>query len=184
MYGRGDRLAPSDSQATAAMFRLRPETPADGDEVELLLDTAFGPGRTGLSSYRLRQGVAPVAELCLLAHDDYGSLAGSIRYWPVRIGDDHSALLLGPVAVHPTRQGEGLGAWLIVDTLERAVALGWTRVVLVGDEPYYSRFGFRRALATGLIFPPPVNESRLLARELVPGAMDKVSGTVRRWSEQ
>lgn len=166
------------------MFRLRPETPDDADAVELLLDTAFGPGRTGLSSYRLRQGVAPVAGLCLIAHDDYDSLAGTIRYWPVGIGEDLPALLLGPVAVHPTRQGEGLGAWLIVETLERAAALGWTRVILVGDEPYYRRFGFRRALARGLSFPPPVNEARLLARELVPGAMDKVSGPVRRWSQQ
>ena len=166
------------------MFRLKPETAEDGDEVELLLDTAFGPERTGLSSYRLRQGAEPVAELCLLARDDYDSLAGTIRYWPVRIGEAHPALLLGPVAVHPTRQGEGLGAWLIVETLERARALGWTRAVLVGDEPYYSRFGFHRGPAAGLVFPPPVNEARLLARELFPGAMEKVSGPVQRWSEQ
>lgn len=166
------------------MFRLQPETPADREEVELLLDTAFGPGRAGLSSYRLRQGVEPVAELCLLARDDYDSLAGAIRYWPVVIGGAHPALLLGPVAVHPTRQGEGLGAWLIAETLERAAALGWTRAVLVGDEPYYGRFGFRRALAQGLNFPPPVNEARLLARALVPGAMDQVAGPVERWSNQ
>ena len=166
------------------MFRLQPETPADGDEVEVLLDTAFGAGRTGLSSYRLREGVAPVAELCLLARDDYDSLAGAIRYWPVRIGPGYPALLLGPVAVHPTPQGEGLGAGLIVETLERAAALGWTRIVLVGDEPYYGRFGFHRALAQGLSFPPPVNEARLLARELVPGAMEQVSGPVRCWTEQ
>ena len=166
------------------MFRLKPETPEDGEEVELLLDTAFGAERTALSSYRLRQGVAPVAALCLLARDDYDSLAGSIRYWPVRIGDGLPALLLGPVAVHPTRQGEGLGAWLIAETLERAAHLGWTRVVLVGDEPYYRRFGFRRDLALGLSFPGPVNAARLLARELAPGAMQQVSGQVRRWSEQ
>ena len=165
------------------MFRLMPETPQDGEEVETLLDTAFGPGRLGLSSYQLRQGVPPVAELCLLARDDYDSLAGSIRYWPVRIGEGHAALLLGPVAVHPTRQGEGLGAWLIAETLERAANSGWRRVVLVGDEPYYGRFGFRRDLARGLDFPPPVNPARLLARELVPGAMREVSGLVRRWSE-
>lgn len=166
------------------MFRLLPETAQDGDEVEVLLDTAFGPGRTGLSSYRLRQGVAPVADLCLLARDNYDSLAGTIRYWPVRIGAAHPALLLGPVAVHPTRQGEGLGAWLIVETLERAAALGWIRVLLVGDEPYYRRFGFRRELAERLDFPGPVNLDRLLARELVAGALDEVAGTVTRWSPQ
>ena len=165
------------------MFRLMPETPQDGEEVEMLLDTAFGPGRLGLSSYQLRQGVPPVTELCLLARDDYDSLAGAIRYWPVRIGGRHPALLLGPVAVHPTRQGEGLGAWLIAQTLERAADSGWTRAVLVGDAPYYGRFGFRRDLAGELTFPPPVNPARLLARELVPGAMGGVAGPVRRWSD-
>ena len=75
------------------------------------LDLAFAPGRAALSSYRLRDGVEPVAELCLVARDEYDALAGAIRYWPVRVGAaGHAALLLGPVAVHPTRQGEGLGA--------------------------------------------------------------------------
>jgi predicted N-acetyltransferase YhbS len=165
------------------MFRLLPETPRDHDEVELLLDTAFAPGRGALSSYRLRDGVAPVADLCRVARDDYDALAGCIRFWPVEIGDArHPALLLGPVAVHPTRQGEGLGALLIVEALERAAELGWTRVVLVGDEPYYRRFGFTRDTARELSFPPPTNPDRLLARALAPGAFDGVSGMVQRWA--
>lgn len=167
------------------MFRLLPERPQDGDEVERLLDTAFAPGRTALSSYRLREGVAPVAALCRIARDDYDAVAGCIRFWPVRIGAAADpALLLGPVAVHPTRQGEGLGAMLIADALERAAAEGWTRVVLVGDEPYYRRFGFSREAAAALRFPPPTNPARLLARALAPGAFDGVEGAVRRWESQ
>lgn len=165
------------------MFRLLPERAEDGPEVEMLLDTAFAPGRGALSSYKLRQGVAPIADLCTVVRDDYDALAAAIRYWPVRIGETgEPALLLGPIAVHPTRQGEGLGAWLMMETLERAAALGWERVVLVGDEPYYRRFGFCRSLAEQLDFPGPVNMSRLLAKELRPGSMQKATGMVRRWS--
>lgn len=168
------------------MFRLAPETPDDADEVEMLYDLAFTPGRRALSSYQLREGVAPVAALARVVRDDYDALAGAIRYWPVRIGEaadgaGHAALLLGPVAVHPTRQGEGLGALLILETLEAARGLGWRRVLLVGDEPYYRRFGFTRAKAAALDFPKPVNMNRLLAKELVEGAMAGISGMVRRW---
>jgi predicted N-acetyltransferase YhbS len=165
------------------MFRIHRETPQDSAEVEYLFDLAFAPGRTALSSYRLRDGVAPVKALSLVARDEYEVLAGAIRYWPVRIGaGGAAALLLGPVAVHPTRQGEGLGALLIADSLGRAAELGWTRVVLVGDEPYYRRFGFTREAGRALDYPPPTNPDRLLARALAPGAFDGVAGMVRRWS--
>jgi predicted N-acetyltransferase YhbS len=164
------------------MFRILRETPDDSAEVEYLLDLAFAPGRTALSSYRLREG-GPVPGLSLIARDDYDALAAAIRYWPVRVGEAGApALLLGPVAVHPTRQGEGLGGLLIAETLHRAAARGWTRVILVGDEPYYRRFGFTREAAKGLEYPPPTNPDRLLARALVPGAFDGVAGMVRRWS--
>ena len=130
------------------MFRILREKPDDSAEVEFLFDLAFAPGRTALSSYRLRDGVEPVAELSLVARDDYDVIAGAIRYWPVRVGAAGTpALLLGPVAVHPTRQGEGLGALLIAESLDRARERGWTRVILVGDEPYYRRFGFSRDAA-------------------------------------
>ena len=118
------------------------ETPEDRWEVEALYDLCFAPGREALSSYRLRDGIDPVADLSLVARDENGILAGAIRYWPVRIGTAQ-ALLLGPVAVHPTYQGEGLGGYLILESLERARAHGWRRAMLVGDAPYYGRFGFR-----------------------------------------
>ncbi len=159
------------------MIDLAAETPEDLWEVEALYDTCFAPGRTALSSYRLREGVAPVAGLSLVARDDLGILAGAIRYWPVLVGT-HAALLLGPVAVHPTRQGEGLGALLIESSLERAVPLGWQRVMLVGDAPYYGRYGFIRL--EGVEMPPPTNPERVLGRALVEGAWEGVRGPVTR----
>jgi predicted N-acetyltransferase YhbS len=164
------------------MFRIHREKPADSAEVEFLFDLAFAPGRTALSSYRLRDGVEMVGDLSLVARDEYDALAGAIRYWPVRVGaGGAAALLLGPVAVHPTRQGEGLGALLIAESLHRAVLRDWTRVILVGDEPYYRRFGFTRETARALDYPPPTNPDRLLARALTPGAFDGIEGAVRRW---
>lgn len=161
------------------MYHLSTEAPDDWWDVEYLLDNSFGPGRTGLSSYQLRRDVEPVADLCVVAHDDTGVLAGAIRFWPIRIADQ-TGLLLGPIAVHPTRQGEGLGAQLMADALDRAVALGWRWVVLVGDEPYYSRFGFTRAAAQRITFPPPTNPDRILARPLVDGGLAGVAGQVSR----
>lgn len=161
------------------MIQLRKETPADVWEVEALYDLCFAPGRTALSSYRLREDVAPVAALSTVAADEAGIIGGAIRYWPVRIGRWH-ALLLGPVAVHPTAQGEGLGAALIRDTVERARALEWSRVLLVGDEPYYRRFGFIHL--DGVDMPPPTNPERILGLELVPGAWQGVAGEVTRYA--
>lgn len=157
-------------------MELREEHPDDRWEVEALYDLAFAPGREALSSYRLRDGVAPVRELCFVARDDDGILGGAIRFWPVRVGSE-PALLLGPVAVHPTRQGEGLGALLMRHSL--ASADTWDRVMLVGDAPYYGRFGFSRL--EGVDMPPPTNPARILGRALTPGAWDGVRGPVTRW---
>jgi predicted N-acetyltransferase YhbS len=166
------------------MFRILPETADDSFEVEMLYDLAFAPGRGALSSYQLRQGIDPVAELAFIVRDEFDSVAGAIRYWPVRIGAAGApALLLGPLAIHPTRQGEGLGAALMIHSLDRARELGWTRVVLIGDEPYYRRFGFTCAETAGLDFPKPVNLKRLLAKELVEDSMQGISGMVRRWDD-
>lgn len=159
------------------MIELRKETPADWWEVEALYDLSFAPGRTALSSYRLRNDVPPVVELSTVGVDDLGIIGGAIRYWPVRVGTQ-DALLLGPVAVHPTRQGEGLGAALIRDSLARAAELGWARVLLVGDAPYYRKFGFVRL--SDVIMPPPTNPDRVLGLALAPGGWDNVTGRVER----
>jgi len=159
------------------VYRLTEETEADWWEVEALYDLCFGPGRTALSSYRLRDGVPTVAQLCGVLRDEGDTLAGCIRYWPAEVaGQD--ILLLGPVAVHPTRQGEGLGGLLINETLAEARGLGWERVLLVGDAPYYRRFGF--APLTGVVMPPPTNPDRVLGFELKRGAWAGVTGAVTR----
>ena len=158
-------------------MQLATETDADWWEVEALYDLCFAPGREALSSYRLRDGVDPVRSLCQLARDDAGILAAAIRYWPVHIGR-HPALLLGPVAVHPTRQGEGLGAWLMQNSIGDAARLGWDRVLLVGDLDYYQRFGFVRLPAVTM--PPPTNPDRVLGLALAPGAWDVVGGKVEQ----
>lgn len=157
------------------MYHLEQETPRDWWEVEALFDLCFAPGREALSSYRLRDGVAAIADLCLMARDADGILAASIRYWPVSVGAK-TALLLGPIAVHPTRQGEGLGGYLIAESLSVAASMGWQRVILVGDAPYYGRHGFVRL--TGVIMPPPTNPDRVLGKALCHDGWQGVSGTV------
>ncbi|HYH21716.1 MAG TPA: N-acetyltransferase [Azospirillum sp.] len=153
--------------------------------IEALLDTAFGPERHTKTAYRLRDGVDPIPELCLVAldHDEHGNetLEGTIRYWPVTIGEGTPALLLGPIAVSPRWQGGGLGSKLIRMTLNKAAAAGHRIVLLVGDAPYYARFGFSRQATLGLALPGPVDLDRFLGLELVPGALDGVSGMVGRW---
>ncbi len=106
-----------------------------------------------------------------------GPLGGAIRFWAVRIGPA-PALLLGPIAIHPTRQGEGLGAALIREGLARAAAAGHSRVMLIGDAPYYARFGFSRL--AGVTMPPPTNPDRVLGRALAPGAWAGIAGPVTR----
>ena len=159
------------------MFELRPETAEDWWEVEALYDLCFAPGREALSSYRLRDGITPVSGLCLVARDPSGIVAGAIRYWPVMVGAAR-ALLLGPVAVHPTRQGEGLGGLLIHGSLDKAREQGWPRVMLVGDAPYYARLGFERL--DGVEMPPPTNPDRVLGIALRPDAWAGVTGHVTK----
>lgn len=170
---------PEDSQKAdpPVPYRLEEETEDDWWEVEALYDLCFAPGRTALSSYRLREGVPTVAPLCLTLRDEEGTLVAVIRYWPALIGEE-DVLLLGPVAVHPTRQGEGLGGLLIHESLAEARRLGWERVLLVGDAPYYSRFGFRRL--EGVEMPPPTNPDRVLGLELKAGAWKGVAGQVTK----
>jgi len=154
-------------------MELRDETQDDRLGVEALYDLCFAPGRKALSSYRLRDDVPPVPAFCRVISEDDGGIGGAIRCWPIRI-EEHHALLLGPVAVHPTRQGEGLGGLMIRDVLERAAPAGWPRVLLVGDAPYYERFGFRRL--NGVVMPPPTNPNRVLGF----GPWAGVRGRVRK----
>jgi len=154
-------------------MELSRETSNDWWEIEALYDLCFAPGRKALSSYRLRDEVPPVPDFCRVVRSDDGAVGGAIRCWPIRI-ETHDALLLGPIAVHPTRQGEGLGGLMIRDVLERAPNAGWPRVLLVGDAPYYERFGFKPV--NGVVMPPPTNPNRILGF----GEWAGVRGRVRK----
>jgi predicted N-acetyltransferase YhbS len=155
---------------------LSPETPDDWWEVEALYDVCFAPGRTALSSYRLREASDPLSDLCWIARDQTGALAGAVRNWPVRIGT-HDAVLLGPIAVHPTRQGEGIAALLMAHAIDAARTAGWARMLLVGDLPFYARFGFMRM--PQIAMPPPTNPNRVLGLALRPDAWTGVAGAVQ-----
>ena len=158
------------------MYAINTEKKADYWEVEALFDLCFAPGREALSSYRLRENSDPISELCMVARDKEQILAGAIRYWPVNI-IEHEALLLGPIAVHPTRQGEGLGSLLIKDSLALAKKLGYSRILLIGDFPYYGRLGFQKL--TNIKMPKPTNPDRILGMELISGAWNFPSGLVK-----
>ena len=161
------------------MIGIFEELPSDSSEVEELLDLTFGPGRNALSSYRFRDGVDPVSELCLTMRDEFNVLVAIIRFWPVLIGFRRlPGLLLGPLGVHPTRQGEGLGEILISTALKKAKKLGWLRIVLVGDIDYYGRFGFSRDIVDGIHLDDNGNNDRLLGNQLVEGSMINLSGPI------
>ncbi len=167
-------------------MHIVPEQPHHAALIEDLLQESFGPDRHKKTVYRLREGVAALGELCLVAEEDDGFLRGSLRFWPVSIvvdgpGTRLPALLLGPIAVHGGLRKTGVGTLLMQEGLARARALGHRIVLLVGDEPYYGRFGFRRALAESLRLPGPVDLDRFLALDLVTGALDGVCGLVDTW---
>lgn len=171
------RQGPVEKTMRAQDYSIAQEVADDWWEVEALYDLCFAPGRTALSSYRLRDGVEPIADLCLVARDSDGVLAGAVRNWPIRVGDE-AGMLLGPIAVHPTRQGEGLAGQLMRKCLVMARQLGWQRVLLVGDAPYYSKFGFTKL--PNIKMPPPTNPDRVLGLSLTANGWTGVEGTVSK----
>jgi predicted N-acetyltransferase YhbS len=153
--------------------------PADLPAIETLLDLSFGLSRRTKTSYRLREGSHPINGLSLLVRDEDFGISGAISFWPLKIGTSGSdALLLGPLAVHPDRQNIGIGRALMREGLARAKAMGCRLVILVGDEPYYARVGFRRIPDGRLMLPGPVDPARFLYLELAQGALSEVSGLV------
>ena len=157
------------------------ETQADGPAIERLHERTFGPGRYAKTAYRLREQVAHSLDLSFTAR--VGSLlVGSVRLSPVRIGEAR-ALLLGPLTVEPPFRSRGVGRALLDRALADARAKGHRLVLLVGDEPYYSRVGFKRVPKGRVIMPGPVDHNRILIAELAAGAFEGVSGAVRPdWS--
>ncbi len=161
-----------------ASFRIVDETPADVGAREALLDAALGPTRFEKSSERLREGRAPARGLALAARL-HGALVGTIRLWHIASASGHAALLLGPVAVSGAHQSLGIGGALIREALNRAAARGHRAVILVGDEPYYRRFGFEQRFTRDLDMPGFVDPARFLGLELTPGALDGANGLLR-----
>jgi predicted N-acetyltransferase YhbS len=160
------------------MWEIRPEEQADAPHVDALVAKCFGPGRYTKSAWRLREGVHAIAELGFVAVED-ACLRGSVRFWPVAIGDE-AALLLGPLAVDAERRGQGIGLALMLRGIDEARMRGHRAMILVGDAPYYARAGFVPLAEGSVKFPGPVDDARILGLALVPGALDTLKGEVRR----
>ncbi|RVA33301.1 N-acetyltransferase, partial [Mesorhizobium sp. M7A.F.Ca.CA.004.10.1.1] len=156
------------------------ETAADVAAREALLDRAMGPKRRKKSSEKLRRGRRPSEGLAFVARDASGGVAGTVRLWDVRLGEGGAAvLLLGPLAVDPSLKNAGIGSALMRHAIAEAARLGHAAILLVGDAPYYARFGFSAEKTGSLAMPGPYERHRLLALELVEGALDGVHGTLK-----
>jgi predicted N-acetyltransferase YhbS len=159
------------------MIAIRQERKTDAAARELLLDRAYGPARFTKCSARLREDRLPAAGLSFVATDE-GRIVASVRLWDVSAGPGRRALMLGPLAVSPEHQGKGLGAKLMKQAIAAARMRGHGTILLVGDAPYYGRFGFS-AEKTGLLaMPGPYQQDRLLALELRAGALDGARGMI------
>lgn len=161
---------------------------ADLDErIEQLSADAFGPGRFARAAFRLREGVAPDPQLSFVAfHEDaFGNekLAGSVRLTRILIGGKQ-ALVLGPLVVLPEFKSLGIGRELMHRALHEARLAGHELVILVGDYPYYNRFGFERAPAGRIVLPGPADPARTLYCELVKGSLEHYEGRAMRMVQE
>lgn len=155
----------------------RPATAADLDAIKALQKRVFGPGRFARSAYRVREGKPLMSRFCRVA-DNSGKVIAAIRMSEITIGKTPDAVLLGPIAVDQEFQSQGYGNKLITESLEQQKQSGVALVILVGDEPYYGRFGFKPVPPGAIVFPGPVNPARILALELKPGALARYRGLV------
>jgi len=159
------------------MVTIRNETHRDVDAREDLLDRVWGASRFQKTAERLREGRSAAKGLSLIAEQD-DIVVGTVRLWDIAAGPGCAALLLGPLAVEESRRGLGLGSALMRRAIGAARRRGHKAIILVGDEPYYSRFGFSAAKTKALWLPGPVERHRLLACELASGALDGARGLV------
>lgn len=155
----------------------------DVGAVEDLLDACFGPKRHAKTAQRLRDCRLPAEGLAFVVRDHAGPwgdrLVGTLTFWNVLAGPATPALLLGPLAVHPDYQGARLGTTLVQRGLAEARERGHGAVILVGDEPYYRRFGFAREPVASLAMPGWTDERRFLGVELRKGALAHAAGVLR-----
>jgi|SRR3954451_3564002 len=160
----------------SAPFAIRSERASDVAARETLLDASFGANRHSRTCHRLRDGREPAQGLAFTAVRN-GKLVGTVRLWHVAAGGA-PALVLGPLAVDPSCRGLGIGAALIHHALAAAKARGHGAVILLGDAPYYVRFGFTADKAAILSLPGPFERERLLGLELRQGALDGAGGLI------
>ncbi len=160
-------------------FSISLEQPAQADTIEDLYDRGFGPNRHSKTVYRLRDGVAPIRELCFVAGDGEARLLAAIRFWPVVVSG-HRVVLLGPLAVEPALRGKGIGRALVAHGLRAARRQNYRLCLVVGEPAYYGPYGFVGADRAGLTLPGPVESRRFLVAELTPGGLRGCQGMVSR----
>ena len=160
-------------------LRLLLEARNDHIEVERLLDLVFTPRRKLLSSYQLRNSANKVDNLSYVIKDNSKKVVGSIRFWNIKL-DSHSSkgLLLGPLAVHPIYQSEGLGEKLVLNGIEKAHSDNWNWIVLVGDCSYYSKFGFSKNPTRGISIGNGLDNSRLLGLDIKDEFLESAVGSL------
>lgn len=162
---------------------VRAEAPHEIDERNALLSRAMPPDWRGKASEKLRAGYRPAPYLAFVAKNRAGHVLGTVRLWNVHAGIDRAgrpvhALLLGPLAVDPAAKCAGIGTALMLRAIEKARRYGHGAILLVGDAPYYGRFGFSADKTGCLLMPGPCDRGRFLALELTEGHLDDVAGLV------
>jgi predicted N-acetyltransferase YhbS len=153
------------------LIQIVPATVADLPEIDLLLDAGFGPARRNRTAYRLRDNVSPLPALSFVARDGDApdaTIVGSLQCWPLQLRAVSGVLvplvLLGPVVTAAEWQGQGIASRMMNAALAAADAAGAPPILLIGDEPFYGRFGFSAAATAGWQLPGPVDRARLLLR--------------------
>lgn len=179
-----DSAAPLTSQAAdASDYISRAMTAADLPALEDLHDNTFGPGALTRTAYRVRECQPPFTPYCRVLYRD-SELVAAIRYTQILIGAQPGALMLGPLAVSPANANQGHGRRLLAESLDAADKAGIALVLLVGDPPYYARFGFVPVPMGQITMPGPVDPARLLAKIFTPttgapGANPPMKGRVQ-----
>lgn len=156
-----------DATGSPGDLHLQPAAAVAPDAIEHLLDAAFGPDRHERTAYRLRAGTRPIGRLSVAACESAGRLVGVGLCWPLRLtsgAEEHALILVGPVAVHPDRQGHGIGTLLMRHIVAAADSEETAPLLLIGDPGYYGRFGFDAAPTGSWQLPGPVERHRLLVR--------------------
>jgi predicted N-acetyltransferase YhbS len=177
-FAEGPGISPTWGEiGSVNAFAITAETAADIAAREALLDRAMGPGRKRKSSEKLRRGRRPSEGLAFAARAADGRIVGTVRLWDVAVAS-RPALLLGPLAVDPSLKNAGIGAALMHHAIAEARRLGHRAILLVGDAPYYARFGFSAEKTGSLAMPGPYERHRLLALELEEGALDGAHGVI------